>query len=352
MNKKLVSLMVAIALFITALPAMAQWGIISVSSTGNCEFDIFVDHDPNTSYEMTDGNITRSATQHMDANTHWVVSYADMGATVSIKVNAKNNGGKLLGEDELLNQKNDCFTPAPNPDPTPEPKPVNTKANFQTGNGTFHCEFENLWNLPNGWVGEQWGNNVLNVKNGTVHMDAVVATGNWTTGIHEFQFGNHEIGKFQITVSTGLGGLLSGISCEAVQPEKVDQGRCVDCGPAACLLDQGKFIWNPATQRYLGIVNNKPVWFKHASEAIAEGLTYSGSECSNCVNKLVNAETIWFGPGSTINDTANALALFLGDSSPTAIEVQMATKVAKEWAKTKPQDGDWYNYQKLFSDAK
>lgn len=346
--KKVTGFLLAIAFFLATSPAMAQWGIVTVSVIDNCKFDAFLTHDPFVTYTLTDGSTTRSETQHMDAMTHWVISYADLGEFVSITVDAKNAGGKALGSDEILNHKNECFTPPVVP-PTKTTTKADPKPNFKEGNGTFGCEFENLWDLPANWVGEFYGWHILYVKDGEVYLGPIDAKGQWTSGIKEFQYGNHNIAKFQLTIIAGLGGLISDVQCKAVE-EKVAKSRCVDCGPAVCLLDQGKFIWNPATQRYLGIVEGKPEWFEHFSEAVAEGLAYAGSECSTCVNSLVNAETIWFGPGSTVEDTANAIAHFIGDNSPTEIEVQMAQAVADEWNKTKPQDGNEYNYQKLFSD--
>lgn len=91
---------------------------------------------------------------------------------------------------------------------------------------------------------------------------------------------------------------------------------CPTCPEAQCLLAEGNFV-NLGEHGFAGIRNNLLVNYSSAADARAVGLVYAGTECSVCLLPWGSPGTIYYGPRSTVWDTAMKLAQLDGVDSMT-----------------------------------
>lgn len=139
----------------------------------------------------------------------------------------------------------------------------------------------------------------------------------------------------------------------SVQPEPTpilftaDACEGPECPVARCGLMEGTFIWNAAAGRHFGILQGEPTWFATYQDAIDAGLSFNGSECSNCGLGWQFRQTVdgsyegWFGPNSTPIDSQNAADDFFAGSKDAQ---SVATNLEQAWKDAgRPIEGGWYS---------
>lgn len=120
---------------------------------------------------------------------------------------------------------------------------------------------------------------------------------------------------------------------------QIEDKPCPTCPPAKCLLKNDSFVL--AGGQWIGLVDGSPYFYSSKANALLDGLEFAGYECSLCLLNWKFTNGLFFGPGSTVWDSAQYLAKWEGRNL-TNQDLRRASFARDIWyAEGKPNEGVW-----------
>ena len=245
---------------------------------------------------------------------------------------------------EATKDDESCVYRTPPPPPTVTEVPPNPYTN---------CPTENLLGLLYGVDYSLEGGGDVRVKeDGTLDFYSLDSNV-YTPGVYNIYLAATGQVVGQVTINDL--GLPAEGRCDIVVPENPVSipEVCDHCGPAVCSLGVGMFVGVP-DGRYLGVdADGNASYYNTPLDALNAGLTYAGDECSVCgldwmVHVNGNTLEVWYGPGSTVWDTAIAIELELTGNLvivPDSDYLALAAEVSAQWHDHGDVSGGWFTVE-------